>query len=82
MKQKMQISPCAMGAVVNAAREQAGCTVTQFCREAGISVKSYYRLMHKKRQPRSLMPGCCNCCNGYSLQMSMPRCAARMCRPS
>lgn len=43
---------CAIGATIHAARQLCGCTVTDFCREAGISTKSYYRLMHKKRRNR------------------------------
>ena len=39
----------AVGAVIAKARQQCDYTVIAFCRQAGISVKSYYRLMHKKR---------------------------------
>jgi transcriptional regulator with XRE-family HTH domain len=39
----------AVGAAIAEARLLSGYTVADFCQEAGISVKSYYRLMHKKR---------------------------------
>jgi hypothetical protein len=42
---------CALGAVISGARQLCRATVNDFCREAGITVKSYYRLMHKKRHP-------------------------------
>ena len=47
MNTKTEIS--ATGAVISQARQLCGITIDDFCREAGITVKSYYRLMHKKR---------------------------------
>ena len=43
---------CAVGAVIADGRQWCGLTVKEFCREANISLQSYYRLMHKKRQSR------------------------------
>lgn len=42
----------AVGAAINESRQLCGITVKTFCREAGINLHSYYRLMHKKRLPR------------------------------
>lgn len=47
-----KICPCAVGAAIEEARHLCGCTVIDFCQQAGISTKSYYRLMHKKRRSR------------------------------
>ena len=48
MKQSKNHHRCAVGTVITEARQLCGYPVTDFCREAGISVKSYYRLMQKK----------------------------------
>ena len=59
MKQSKNHHRCAVGTVITEARQLCGYTVTDFCREAGISVKSYYRLMQKKdwtNNPRSGVP--------------------------
>ena len=48
MKNSKNHHRCAVGTVISEARQLCGYTVTDFCREAGISVKSYYRLMQKK----------------------------------
>ena len=45
-------STCAVGAVLSEGRRQGGLSVKEFCREAGISMHSYYRLMRKKRPNR------------------------------
>ena len=42
----------AVGAVINESRQLCGITIKTFCHEAGISLHSYYRLMHKKRPHR------------------------------
>ena len=48
MKNRKNQHPSAVGAAISEARQLCGLTVTDFCREAGISVKSYYRLLQKK----------------------------------
>ena len=45
-------STCAVGAVLSEGHRQCGLSVKEFCREAGISMHSYYRLMRKKRLNR------------------------------
>lgn len=52
MKREQSESTCAVGAVLSEGRYQCGLSVKEFCREAGISMHSYYRLMHKKRPNR------------------------------
>lgn len=52
MKQMSLESTCAVGAVLSGGRRQCGLGVKEFCREAGISMHSYYRLMRKKRPNR------------------------------
>lgn len=49
MKEMTFESISAVGAAINEGRHLCGLTVKDFCREAGISMHSYYRLMHKKR---------------------------------
>ena len=52
MKGSRILAPSAVGSAIAEARQLCGYTVTDFCQQAGISVKSYYRLMHKKRPNR------------------------------
>ena len=52
MKMTNLESTCAVGAVLSGGRRQCGLSVKEFCREAGISMHSYYRLIRKKRPNR------------------------------
>ena len=52
MKEMNSGNTSAVGAAINEGRHLCGLTVKDFCREAGISMHSYYRLMYKKRPSR------------------------------
>lgn len=52
MKMTNLESTCAVGTVLSEGRCLCGLSVKEFCREAGISMHSYYRLMYKKRPNR------------------------------
>ena len=52
MKMTNLESTCAVGAVLGEGRRLCGLSVKEFCREAGISMHSYYRLIRKKRPNR------------------------------
>lgn len=43
-----------LGAFIVKERKALGCPVTTFCRECGITTRTYYRLLGEKIHPRQL----------------------------
>ena len=46
-----------LGTFIKHERKALGCPVQTFCRECGISVKTYYRVIEKKSYPAELRQG-------------------------
>lgn len=55
MKHDKSLSP--LGTFIKYERMALGCTVKIFCKECGITPKTYYRLIEKKSHPKELCQG-------------------------